>query len=66
MSFHKDASCYVNEYTYLDVLHVGDYYMLTKEMIYTGVAIEETGFSKDVTLTRYENGKVISIHVTQF
>ena len=54
MSFHNVTSCYDYKYTYLDVLHVGDYYMLTEEPIDTTTG---TNFWRNVALTRYENGK---------
>ena len=66
MTFRKDVSCYDYENTYLEVLHVGDYYMLTKDMIYSEDATEETDFWRDIALTRYEIGKIISVKVTQF
>ena len=66
MTFRKDVSCYDYENTYLEVLHVGDYYMLTKEMEYSEDSTEETDFWRDVALTRYEIGKIISVKVTQF
>ena len=66
MSFHKDVSCYVYKYQYFDVMHVGYHFMSTKEEIPTRYATAETSFWKNVALTRYENGKVISIKVTQF
>lgn len=66
MTFSKDVSCYDYENTYLEVLHVGDYYLLTKEMIYIEDATEKTVFWRNVALTRYEIGKIISIKVTQF
>ena len=47
-------------------MHVGYDFMLTKEEIPTRYATAETSFWKNVVLARYENGKVISIKVTQF
>ena len=66
MSFHKDVLCYGNKYSYVDVMHVGYDFMSTKEEIPTGYDTAETSFWKNVGLTRYKNGKVISIKVAQF
>ena len=47
-------------------MHVGYDFMSTKEEIPTGYDTAETSFWKNVGLTRYKNGKVISIKVAQF
>lgn len=64
--FHKGKSCY-GELQHLDVnvVHEGDYYVLTPELIYPREADADNVVWKDLVLTKYENGEIISIKVLQ-
>ena len=49
----------------VNVVHEGDYYVLTPELIYPREADADNVVWKDLVLTKYENGEIISIKVLQ-
>ena len=64
--FHKDKSCYGElQYSSVNVVHEGDYYMATPELIYPGEADANNVIWKDLVLKKYENGEIKSIKVLQ-
>ena len=66
MLFHTGKSCYGElQYSDVNVLHEGNYYMLTREKIYTAEADADNVLWKNVALTKYENGEIMSIKVLQ-
>ena len=64
--FHKGESCYGElQLSDLNVVREGDYYMLRPELIYPVEADANNVIRKDLVLTKYENGEIISIKVLQ-
>ena len=49
----------------VNVVHEGGYYVLTPELIYPREADADNVVWKDLVLTKYENGEIISIKVLQ-
>ena len=59
MLFHTGKSCYGLQFSDLNVVYEGDYYMVTHEKIYTAEADADNVLWKNVALKKYENGEIM-------